>query len=466
MMINLGRLIRFLSLFLLTSLLSSCKLIDLTMQSDADSLALLDEVKQEEAVGEGSEEAVIHKLKETRPYTTWYWGVEHKNFQAIQRSLEEIDVKKNGSAISLQFSNNDQIIAVGPLGKYNHTSTLLHLAVMYDNSEATKLLLSCDNIAVNQINQRGETPFHWALQNNNLEIIKLFLAHKYINVNQRDKCGQTPLYWAIRENNTEAVKLLLAREDIDVNLKDNLGDTVLYPAIMHSNVEIMRLLIKHEDFDVNQKNDNGENALYWAVLENNADAVRFLLDRDDIDLKQTNDTWNTPLHLAVVYKDAEVAKLLIEHTDTDVNQENNDGETPLYWAVKENNTDAVKLLLARNDIDLSQTNDLLGNQLHLIAKFCSYNLINEVLASIEEKFRLARVGSLSAVYEKFLLGRKASYSHYDRQVLKMLLAYTEFNLNLSNHEGKTCADLLRDRGMQAEARRIEAIAAKYLNQDK
>jgi ankyrin repeat protein len=273
----------------------------------------------------------------------------------------------------------------------------LHLAVMYDNAAAAKLLVSREELLINERDQVGETPLHLAVMGNNVEAIKLLLASEFIEVNKENNFGHTPLNLALQRKNSEVAKLLLG----------------------------------HKAIDVNKKGSDDYSALCWAALHNYS----------------------------------EVIKLLLLHKDIDVNQRYPDGNTALYWAIMNNNAEAVKRLLTCENIALNQKNNFCSTQLHIIAKFCSDNLIYDVIAILEEKLKLARVYQLGTVYARFLAGKKSVYSHYDRQVLKMVLAYADLGLTLSNHEGKTFADLLRDRGMQTAAGRIEAIAAKYLDQD-
>jgi ankyrin repeat protein len=435
-MVNIASRRRLLSVCSIMFLLPCCRPMNLGMQGDADlspipaKTTIADsKAKDESSLGELSEETISSQLKDSGPYTTFYWGLEHKNFQAIQLSLEEIDVKKNGFEVSLQFGNNDQIIGIGPLGKYHNTSTLLHLAVKYNHKRAANLLIGCEELDINQRDQFGKTPLYWAVKVNNPEIVKLLLARDDINVNQTNDNGITPLHWAVTNKNLEIIKLLLAREDININQTNQCGSTPLHWALQDNNLELVKLFLGHEYINVNQGNKFFKTPLHWAVKANNPEIVKLLLARKDID----------------------------------VNQKDQFGDTPLYAAMIQSNVEIIELLLACEAVDLNLKNDFGATQLHLIAKFCSANLIHDVIAILEAKLRLARVCRLGAVYEKFLLVREAAYSHYDRQVLKMVLAYAEFNLTLSNHEGKTCADLLRDRGMEAEASSIEVIAAKYLN---
>jgi ankyrin repeat protein len=436
-MVNITSLRRLLSVCYIIFLLPCCR--PWGMQGDADvspipaQITIADsEAKEEASLGELSEEIINSQLKDSRPYTTFYWGLEHKNFQAIQRSLEEIDVTKNGFNVSLQFGNNDQIIEIGPVGKYHNTSTLLHLAVMYDNTAAAKLLIGCEELDVNQRDQFGKTPLYWAVKVNNPEIVKLLLARDDINVKQTNNNGITPLHWAVTNKNLEIIKLLLAREDININQTNQSGSTPLHWALQDDNLEVVKLFLGHKHINVNQGDEFSKTPLHWAINTNNA----------------------------------EIVKLLLACRDIDINQKDQFGNTALYAAIIQGNTEIIALLLACEAVDLNLKNDFGATQLQLIASICPYRIITAVVPILEEKLRLARVCRLGAVYEKFSLGREAAYSHYDRQVLKMVLAYAEFNLTLSNHEGKTCADLLRDRGMEAEADRIEAIIAKYLNQEK
>jgi ankyrin repeat protein len=469
-MLNLGSSIGLLSVCVIIFVLSGCNPIGLGMQGDSDSLGMPDavtiagvEVKDKASLEEFSEESIRSKLKEVGPYTTFYWGLGNNSLQAIWLALEEIDVKTNGFGVSVKLGYNDEIIDVGPVGKYNDTSTLLHLAVQHNTVEVMKVLLAHDEIHVNQQDHEGNTPLHLATKVHNAEVIGCLLGHKQIDVNHKGKDGGTPLWWAINENNLEAIKLLLARADIAVNQGGTFDDTPLHRAVLHHDVEALNLLLAREDINVNPGDKYNTSPLYWAVRENNLKAIKLLLARVDIDVNKKNNAGEAALHYAVKVNTAKVIKLLLAHAATDVNTKNNAGNTALHYAVVDNDAKVINMLLGCEAIDLAQQNNVGETQLHIIAKKCSQNIIDEVIDILEEKLRLARVGRLGAIYEKFLLDIEARYSHYDRQGLKMLLAYADLNLNLSNHEGETCADLLRDRGMEAAASKLEGIGAKYLN---
>lgn len=142
----------------------------------------------------------------------------------------------------------------------------LHLAILKENIQIIKLLLSNRKIDVNLryeiINKdyrlknhwKGEndnetvekkTPLQIAIEKNNIKIINLLLAKKMINVNMTSYCSTShcnfndeeyktlddndkeeefsALHFAVSKGFMEIVKLLLDQETIDVNSKDQLG---------------------------------------------------------------------------------------------------------------------------------------------------------------------------------------------------------------------------------------------------
>jgi len=61
------------------------------------------------------------------------------------------------------------------------------------NAEVSRILLSCNNIKIDNKNKYGETALHYACQYNSIESVKLFLDHPTCNkdiVRIKDKGGE------------------------------------------------------------------------------------------------------------------------------------------------------------------------------------------------------------------------------------------------------------------------------------
>ena len=148
------------------------------------------------------------------------------------------------------------------------------MAILNQNIEIIKLLLSNKNINVNIINKftseegySEETALIKAIDRENNEIIRLLLAQKNIDVNFLNKyCIEgkelkvNALYYAILDEKIEIIKLLLSHKDINANIKNKevLEDMKPIITVSKKNYEIIRLLLNNKGIDINIKNEDGK----------------------------------------------------------------------------------------------------------------------------------------------------------------------------------------------------------------
>ena len=265
-----------------------------------------------------------------------------------------------------------------------------------DEINEIKLIISLEDIDVNQADSWNRTPLWIACEEGHVDVVRLLLARKDTDVNQATKDGITPLWTACQQDHVDVVRLLLVRKDIDVNQADGEGATPLYIASFNGHTNIVQLLLKHpninqadaeilkseqdkliywdddddindiksiislEDIDVNQANEDGVTPLYYACQEGHVDVVRLLLARKDIHVNQADNDGVTPLYRACWSDHREVVNALLAHPNIDVNKAPVDGETPLWRACSNGHVDIVRLLLARKDIDVNQSDNKKG----------------------------------------------------------------------------------------------------------
>lgn len=138
--------------------------------------------------------------------------------------------------------------------------TALHLAVLGNQPDMVKLLLSTPSCDVNSVAFDGQTPLHFAVKNSEVEpakqaqIVDLLLRHRDTNVNLATIDNEVSvLAAAIAYGDVVSVEKLIARADLDINLRNKMGDTALHLALP-SPTMCWLLLQGREDIDVSATN--------------------------------------------------------------------------------------------------------------------------------------------------------------------------------------------------------------------
>ena len=128
--------------------------------------------------------------------------------------------------------------------KDNAGGTPLHQAAAArgQHSDLAEMLLA-HKADVNATDKQGLTPLHYAVLANNRDVAKSLLSHG-ANANAKDsEYGNTPLIVAVGKGYKEMAELLLAL-GADVNAADNMG-TPLAWALHTNHPEIAEMLRKH-----------------------------------------------------------------------------------------------------------------------------------------------------------------------------------------------------------------------------
>ena len=226
--------------------------------------------------------------------------------------------------------------------------TPLYGAARWGHSECVRLLLAAPGIDTGQW-----PPLSLAVIENNVEKLRQLLTTPGINVNKADEDGWTPLSWAAKDGHSECVELLLAAPGIDVNAADKDGNTPLSWAAGNGHSECVKLLLAAPGIDVNAADKDGRTPLDWAATEGHSECVKLLLAAPGIDVNMADKDGNTPLNWAAYWGHSECVKLLLAAPGIDVNKANEYGRTPLYWAAWTGLSECVKLLLAAPGIDVN-----------------------------------------------------------------------------------------------------------------
>jgi ankyrin repeat protein len=162
----------------------------------------------------------------------------YNDLYRVERAIKE----KNNSFVSVIISKNRDL-----LKKRIDSLSLLHIATMYRNIDAIKILID-NGVDVNVKGGRHNyTPLFNSSGLGDIRAMKMLIGHG-ANVNERDDFGETPLMAAAEWDRTKAIELLI-NNNADVNTISSsvVGNrTAIWYAVSEGNFEAFILLQKNK----------------------------------------------------------------------------------------------------------------------------------------------------------------------------------------------------------------------------
>ena len=270
-------------------------------------------------------------------------------FYAIQYNQDEMlgYILKNNFDISQQKDFNQNTIWHAA-GKYANSKTLaildaypikkdivstniknsnpLHIAVFYQNVEATRFLVKQD-VNINQHSGSGDNPLILACKNGNQNIFRILIDNK-ADWNAKTKSEKTCLDYAIINRHNEIFTTLL---QLGINW-ENLKENPIVLAFETGNQFVYsRLLSDEYKNKVFYKKSYGEaKLLQWAV-NNNKISFLLLLLKNKANPGKLDDLGNNVMFLAVQKNKINILEILFRY-NANINIQNNYGNTPLHEA--------------------------------------------------------------------------------------------------------------------------------------
>ncbi|KAJ5874987.1 uncharacterized protein N7529_003417 [Penicillium soppii] len=211
-----------------------------------------------------------------------------------------------------------------------HNVTTLHLASLFYNSDAVKLLLNHQNHKANgnpdltsSCDSDGRFPLHWAASGSAesdcrilykqlkiRETLRLLLDHDSTGINLVDKTGSTPLHYAASSHArcgcTQYAELAirnLLEYKADPRIPDGSGRTILHLLGYHShqgdpiNTTLLESILSH-GANINHTDNNAKTALHIFTQNlRQVSAAKFLIEHG-ADFRARNTLRETPFHTA------------------------------------------------------------------------------------------------------------------------------------------------------------------------
>lgn len=155
-------------------------------------------------------------------------------------------------------------------------NTPLHDAVMHNNLNTAREIITHYAAAVSAVNSREQTPLHAAAGLGAADMIGL-LVNSGATVNAQDEYGETPLHYALRAGNKKAITVLL-QCGADHIIPDHHGMTIIHWAAFRGYYALLKKMLDL-GHAVNAAADNGMTPLHWAYFSGKKRIINLLIAR-------------------------------------------------------------------------------------------------------------------------------------------------------------------------------------------
>ncbi len=158
----------------------------------------------------------------------------------------------------------------------------IHYAVIYNHPNVITKLVNEENIIKNCVTDSGDTLLHIAVLKEDLELTKI-LIDLDVDVNIENKSGFTPLLLASFTNQLPIINLLFGEKGEGINHANSYNYSALHIAASTGNIDNSKALITYRA-EVNLKENNLQwTPLDFAKLTKNDQVVEFLKNQGALD---------------------------------------------------------------------------------------------------------------------------------------------------------------------------------------
>jgi len=186
----------------------------------------------------------------------------------------------------------------------------LHLAAMWNNQKALKVVLAAGPHQIDLRDSKGNTAVHYACSHNNTAGVSLLLK-KGANISKVNKKKQTPLHIACGTGSFNSAALLLEAEksSLDINAVDVKGYTALHYLCDYEEKEEKKA--SNSNNGNNNGNNNGSNNGNKDGVKNyNIVSIVSMLVRKGADPSIPTKAGNTAMELALTRGDHNIVTIL------------------------------------------------------------------------------------------------------------------------------------------------------------
>lgn len=140
----------------------------------------------------------------------------------------------------------------------------LHDAVANNNLQQVRELLAQQNVQVDELNGKQETPLLVATHHNYIDIAKA-LIDAGADINKQDAIQDSPYLYAGAQGKTDILAYMLEHREPNQSVYNRYGGNALIPAAEKGHLDNVKLLLADGRVDIDHQNNFGYTALIEAV---------------------------------------------------------------------------------------------------------------------------------------------------------------------------------------------------------
>ena len=191
----------------------------------------------------------------------------------------------------------------------------------------------------------GDSPLHVAVRQGQVEDVKEILSQQQVDVNILNSKQETPLHLACSKGDSAIVQLLVAF-GADPYVKDS-NNRNAYSRGGFCIDNLMNELLYSHDFRLwidGRIHPDKENSLHTAVRLERLDDIQRIIEKKIVDINDTNANRETPLHLACTLGHKRIVYILISN-GADIYKKDYLNNAPIHRAVSQGYIDTVDYLI-------------------------------------------------------------------------------------------------------------------------
>lgn len=209
------------------------------------------------------------------------------------------------------------------------------------------ILTGCTNQGEEEHMKSQQGSLIQAVESNDIEKVQDILQDASYALNETNDKGQSPLLIATHKNYVEVAKRLIDA-GADINQQDSIQDSPYLYAGAQGKTEILKYMIENAEPNHSVVNRYGGNALIPAAEKGHLENVKILLEDGKADIDHQNNFGYTALIEAVALTDGSelYQKIVQELLNYNANKElrDNRGKTALDYAKEMGYTEMAELL--------------------------------------------------------------------------------------------------------------------------
>ena len=333
-------------------------------------------------------------------------SIKNKNVEVVDFLLQEEDSHedtlfeaistKNSEIVNIVLKHNSKPSFINQLSE---DGTALNKAVILNEYDIVKRLLSVPGIDPNLYSENHITPLVSAISNFNLDIINLILDFYGEKIESQK--------WQLDEALGSLLRIIsgeqssshpyFVKQEIYFHQTDDYEPDIKKKKVKELILSILKRLIQIKNINLNCYSKK-YTLLSYACETNEIEMVSMLIKEDQIDVNfYAPKNGKTPLMISIENENIEIAKLLIKLPKTNINIRSYHRKTALIIAVEKNLEEIVELII--NNEKFEPEESLLGSAFAISEGQISKQLFS--LSSLNVNYKFIDKDDIGNQYNEF-----------------------------------------------------------------